>query len=205
MGDRVAAFHTELAKQAPAEVVRALVSEIDGVVRSGAGAKAPRVGDTAPSFTLPDAQGKQVSLDSLLKEGRVVIALQLRAYQEVLPRIKALGANLVAISPQTPDESLSTAEKRKLEFRVLSDAGNKVARGYGLVWKVPAGLDAIQKGFGINLAKSNGDASNELPVPGTFVLGADGRIAFSYVNADWRERLEPAGIIRALERLGRDE
>ncbi|TMB34163.1 MAG: AhpC/TSA family protein [Deltaproteobacteria bacterium] len=216
LADRVAAFHTELAKQAPAEVVRALVSEIDGVVRSGAGAKAPRVGDTAPSFTLPDAQGKQVSLDSLLKEGRVVIAfyrgqwcpycdLQLRAYQEVLPRIKALGANLVAISPQTPDESLSTAEKRKLEFRVLSDAGNKVARGYGLVWKVPAGLDAIQKGFGINLAKSNGDASNELPVPGTFVLGADGRIAFSYVNADWRERLEPAGIIRALERLGRDE
>ncbi|TMB32200.1 MAG: alkyl hydroperoxide reductase [Deltaproteobacteria bacterium] len=73
------------------------------------------------------------------------------------------------------------------------------------MWKVPAGLDAIQKGFGINLAKSNGDASNELPVPGTFVLGADGRIAFSYVNADWRERLEPAGIIRALERLGRDE
>src|SRR5207248_2642782 len=114
LADRVAAFHTELAKQAPAEVVRALVSEIDGVVRSGAGAKAPRVGDTAPSFTLPDAQGKQVSLDSLLKEGRVVIAfyrgqwcpycdLQLRAYQEVLPRIKALGANLVAISPQTPD------------------------------------------------------------------------------------------------------
>src|SRR5438874_389404 len=147
-------------------------------------------GGTAPSFTLPDAQGKQVSLDSLLKEGRVVIAfyrgqwcpycdLQLRAYQEVLPRIKALGANLVAISPQTPDESLSTAEKRKLEFRVLSDAGNKVARGYGLVWKVPAGLDAIQKGFGVNLTKSDGDASNELPVPGTFVLGADGRIALS--------------------------
>jgi len=214
LGDRVAAFHTELAKQASAEVVRALVSEIDGVVRCGAGAKAPRVGDTAPSFTLPDAQGKQVSLDSLLKEGRVVIAfyrgqwcpycdLQLRAYQEVLPRIKALGANLVAISPQTPDESLSTVEKRKLEFRVLSDAGNKVARGYGLVWKVPAGLDALHKGWGVDLTKSNGDASNELPVPGTFVLGADGRIAFSYVNADWRERLEPAEIIRALERLGR--
>jgi peroxiredoxin len=214
LGDRIGAFHTELAKQAPAEVVKALVSEIDGVVRSGAGAKAPRVGDTAPSFTLPDAQGKQVSLDSLLKEGPVVITfyrgqwcpycnLQLRAYQEVFPRIKALGANLVAISPQTPDESLSTAEKRNLEFRVLSDTGNKVARGYGLVWKVPAGLDAIQRGFGVDLTKSNGDASNELPVPGTFVLGADGRITFSYVNADWRDRLEPAEIIRVLESLGR--
>jgi peroxiredoxin len=128
--------------------------------------------------------------------------LQLRAYQEVLPRIKALGANLVAISPQTPDETLSTAQKRNLEFRVLSDAGNKIARAYGLVWKVPAGLDAMQKGFGVDLTKSNGDTSNELPVPATFVLGADdGRIAFAYVNADWRERLEPAELIRALERL----
>jgi len=66
------------------------------------------------------------------------------------------------------------------------------------VWKVPAGLDALHKGWGVDLTKSNGDASNELPVPGTFVLGADGRIALSYVNADWRERLEPAEIIRAL-------
>ena len=65
----------------------------------------------------------------------------------------------------------------------LSDAGNKVARGCGLVWKVPAGLDAIQKGFSVNLTKSNGDASNELPVPGTFVLPADSRIAFSYAQA----------------------
>ena len=66
------------------------------------------------------------------------------------------------------------------------------------MWKVPAGLDALHKGWGVDLTKSNGDASNELPVPGTFVLGADGRIALSYVNADRRERLEPAEIIRAL-------
>src|SRR5205823_1159913 len=143
----------------------------------------------------------RVALDSLLKEGPVVVSfyrgqwchycdLQLRAYQEILPRIKALGANLVAISPQTPDESLSTAAKRKLEFRVLSDSGNKVARAYGLVWRVPAGLDAIQRGFGVDLTASNGDTSNELPVPGTFVLGADGRIVLGYANADWRQRLE---------------
>jgi peroxiredoxin len=212
LGERVAAFQTDLAKQAPAEVVKALAGEIDGVVRSGAGAKAPRVGDLAPPFSLPDARGEQVSLDSLLREGRVVISfyrgqwcpycdLQLRAYQEVLPRIRALGANLVAISPQTPDESLSTAEKRNLAFHVLSDAGNTTARSYGLVWKVPAGLDALHQGFGVDLAKSNGDATNELPVPGTFIIRSDGRIAFGYLNADWRVRLEPAEILRVLEKL----
>jgi peroxiredoxin len=216
LGDRIAEFNAALAEQAPVEVVKGLANEIDGVVRSGAGAKAPRVGEKAPSFILPDALGNRVSLDALLKEGPVVISfyrgqwcpycdLQLRAYQEVLPRIKALGGKLVAISPQTPDESLSTAEKRKLAFYVLSDAGNQIARGYGLVWKVPPGLDALQRGFGVDLTKSNGDASNELPVPGIFVLGADGRIAFRYVNADWRERLEPAQIVRALEGLGRDK
>jgi peroxiredoxin len=121
----------------------------------------------------------------------------------VYPRIRALGANLVAISPQTPDESLSTAEKRDLRFHVLSDAGNKTAQSYGLVWEVPAKLSALHKGFGIDLAKSNGDALNELPVPGTFIVGSDGRIAFSYVNADWTVRLEPAELIRALEKLAK--
>jgi peroxiredoxin len=214
LGARIAAFHGELAKQAPAEVVKALSGEIDGVVRSGAGSKAPRVGDLAPPFSLPDVRGKKVSLDALLREGPVVVSfyrgqwcpycdLQLRAYQEVLPRLRALGANLVAISPQTPDESLSTAEKRDLAFPVLSDAGNRTARSYGLVWKVPAGLEAIQKGFGVDLARSNGDETNELPVPGTFVVGSDGRVAFSYLNADWRLRLEPAEILSVLEKLAK--
>lgn len=210
LGDRIAAFHVEMAKQAPAEIVKTIVGEIEGIVRTGVGSKAPRTGDSAPTFTLKDHRGGDVSLQKLLGEGPVVLAfyrgqwcpycdIQLRAYQEVLPQIRALGANLVAISPQTPDESLSTAEKRNLAFSVLSDVGNKVARSYGLVFKVPAGLDGVHKAFGIDLAKSNGDPSNELPVPGVFVIGRDGRIAFSYVNADYRERLEPAELLRRLE------
>jgi peroxiredoxin len=212
LGERITAFHAELAKQAPAEVVTTIVGEIAGIVSTGVGSKAPRGGDSAPTFTLKDARGGEISLQKLLGEGPVVLAfyrgqwcpycdMQLRAYQEVLPRIRALGAHLVAISPQTPDESLSTAEKRNLAFSVLSDVGNKVARSYGLVFKVPAGLDGVHKAFGIDLAKSNGDLSNELPVPGVFVIGRDGRIAFSHVNADYRERLEPAELLRRLEQV----
>ena len=188
---------------------KTISAEIDGVVRSGAGSKSPRTGDKAPAFTLKDARGGEVSLQKLLGDGPVVVAfyrgqwcpycdLQLRAYQEVLPQIRALGAKLVAISPQTPDESLSTAEKRNLEFTVLSDSGNKTAQAYGLVFKVSAPMDGIHKAFGIDLAKSNGEASNELPVPGTFIVGRDGVIAYSYVNADYRERLEPAELLRRL-------
>jgi peroxiredoxin len=93
-------------------------------------------------------------------------------------------------------------EKKNLEFHVLSDVGNRVARSYGLVFKLPEPIVAVPRGLGVDLEKSNGDLSGELPVPATFVVASDGRIAHASVNADYRERLEPAEIIRVLEKLG---
>jgi peroxiredoxin len=213
LAGRIAALNADLAKQAP-EALRALTAEMESVVRTRAGSSALKVGDPAPDFTLPDATRRSISLASLRAAGPVVVTfyrgqwcpycdLQLRAYQEVLPRIRALGAALVAISPQTPDESLSTAEKRKLEFHVLSDAGNRVARSWGLVWKVGPSLDSLHKAFGIDLAMSNGDTSNELPVPATFVVEPSGWIAFAHHNPNWGVRLEPAALISALEKVAR--
>jgi peroxiredoxin len=213
LADRIAALNADLAKQAP-EALKALSAESEHVARTGAGSKALKVGDAAPDFTLPDATRRSISLASLRQAGPVVVTfyrgqwcpycdLQLRAYQAVLPRIRSLGATLVAISPQTPDESLSTAEKRKLEFRVLSDAGNRVARGWGLVWKVGTSLDSLHKAFGVDLAVSNGDTSNELPVPATFVVEPSGRIGFAHYDPNWRVRLEPAALISALEKVVR--
>lgn len=213
--DRITAFNADLAKQAP-DGAKALAAEVENVVRSRAGNEALNVGDSAPDFTLPDATRRSISLAALRQSGPVVVSfyrgqwcpycdLQLRAYQEVLPRIRALGATLAAISPQTPDESLSTAEKRALEFHVLSDAGNEVARRWGLVWKVGASLDALHQAFGVDLAKSNGDTSNELPVPATFVVEPAGRIALAHVDPNWRVRLEPAALISALEKVARHQ
>jgi peroxiredoxin len=211
LADRIAPFNASLAEQAP-DGVKALAAEVENVVRTGAGSKALKVGDRAPDFTLPDATRRSISLASLRAAGPVVVTfyrgqwcpycdLQLRAYQEALPRIRGLGATLVAISPQTPDESLSTAGKRKLEFHVLSDTGNEVARRWGLVWKVGTSLDSLHKAFGVDLAKSNGDTSNELPVPATFVVELSGRIAFAHYDPDWRVRLEPAALVSALEEM----
>lgn len=212
--DRIEAFNRELQKQAPAEVVQTIGAAVRELVTAGVGASAPKVGQLAPGFTLPDALGRPIALAHLLREGPVVVTfyrgqwcpycdLQLRAYQEVLPQITALGARLVAISPQTPDESLSTAEKRALDFHVLSDRGNAVARAYGLVWKVAGELDRVQQSFGVDLARFNGDDSNELPAPASFVVGRDGRIAFAHVDANWTTRPEPATVLHALAELRR--
>lgn len=112
--------------------------------------------------------------------------------------MQALGASLIAISPQTPDNSLSIAEKHALTFEVLSDAGNRVARQYKLVFSLPDILRTTYMQIGADLPKFNGDKSWELPMPGTFVIARDGTIRLAYVDADYTHRLEPAAIIESL-------
>lgn len=62
----------------------------------------------------------------------------------------------------------------------------------------------IYLGFGIDLAQYNGDSSWELPLPGTFVIGRDMTIRFSFVDADYTRRLEPAAILDSLRALHDD-
>ena len=126
----------------------------------------------------------------------------MRAYQQRLPEIRAGGAQLVAISPQRPDQSLSMAEKNALEFEVLSDAGNRVARQFGLVFPLAARLRQVYKNVGgIDLSVYNGDESWELPMPGTFVIARDRTVQLAYVEADYTRRLEPEEILGCLQKL----
>jgi peroxiredoxin len=121
--------------------------------------------------------------------------------QRSLPEIKTMGAELVTISPQLPDNSLSTVEKLALEFEVLSDVGNNVARDFGLVFKLSEKVQEIYKGFGIDLPTANGDQSFELPIPATYVIAGDGVIQHAFVHPDYTNRLDPEIIIAELKKL----
>ncbi len=125
----------------------------------------------------------------------------MRAYQKILPQIRALGAALVAISPQTPDLSQATLLKNFLEYEVLSDLGNGVARQFGLVYSLAAEMRRIYQGLGVRLPEYNGDESWELPLPGTFVIDQGGVIRLAFVDADYTNRLEPAAILDTLRAL----
>jgi peroxiredoxin len=170
------------------------------------------VGDRAPDFTLPDSRGRPVSLSGVLSAGPAIVAfyrggwcpycnIQLRAYQSALPEIAALGGQIIAISPQLPDASLSVAEKNALDFPVLSDAGNRVARSFGLVYALAEELRAALRSNNKSLPGINGDESWELPVPATFVIAQDGHVGLAYVDIDYRRRLAPEDIIAALRLL----
>jgi peroxiredoxin len=121
--------------------------------------------------------------------------------QLALDRIKELGASLVAISPEMPDNSLSTAGKNSLTFEVLSDLGNRVAREFGIVFQLPVDLRPIYAGFGIDLIKANDDDTFELPIPATYVIGTDRKIRKAFVNVDYTKRLDPEEIIAVLKEM----
>lgn len=204
------AFRAEFIEKFPAD--KAAIMERATAALEQTFAPTLKVGDLAPDFTLPNATGQQISLTEALRQGPVVLNfyrggwcpycnLELRAYQQVLPQIKSLGASLLAISPQAPDASLSTAEKNELEFEGLSDRGSSVAESYGLAFTLPDELQQLYSELNHVLPNVNGTPDWQLPIPATFVIGQDRRIALAYADADYRNRLEPAEAIATLEKL----
>ncbi len=183
---------------------------IDDLRKSDLVKKLPKEGDKATDFTLKNIHGKNIKLSTLLRRGPVILSFyrggwcpycnaQLRAYQEKLPSFKQLGAQLVALSPETPDSGVTTAEKDGLKFEVLSDTNNKIAKSYGLVFKLPTDLQKVYKEFGIDLEKNQGNSDWELPVPATFLIGKDRTIHFVFADLDYKKRAEPDDILLAIK------
>jgi peroxiredoxin len=183
---------------------------IDGL-RNGAIARSMlKTGDRAPAIVLPNAKGETVDVGALLAKGPAIVTfyrggwcpycnLELKAYQEILPQIAAAGAFLVAISPEKPDDSLSTAEKNALTFDVLSDVGQKVGRAFGLVYEFSEELKSAYRGFALDIPAHNGTPDEwALPVAATYVINRDGSIIFAYTDADYRDRADPRDVLKVL-------
>lgn len=196
---------------APDSVKETYAAGIQAVVDSGVVQHAKQVGDTAPDFALTNAAGETIRLSDYLKEGPVVLTwyrggwcpycnLALRAMQKELPAFKAQGATLIALTPELPDQSMSTAEKDELEFEVLSDLDNTVARDYGIVYKLTDGVASIYEDK-FDLSASNGNDSGELPLAATYIINEAGEIIYAFLDADYRNRAEPTEISDVLGSL----
>lgn len=182
---------------------------IEELKNSAIVARALKQGEKAPSFELPDGDGRLWRSEDLLRGGPLVIVFyrgrwcaycntQLVALQEIHKQITSAGAALVAVSPQTQKHSYMTRDMHKLRFPVLSDPGNAVARKFGLVYRVSAELQAMYESIYTKLPGYNGDQSWELPLPATYLVRPDGIIAYARVDADWRKRPEPEELLREL-------
>lgn len=188
-----------------------LVDEDNAALQSLADA-ARKAGEPFPAAILVNQIGGLTDLGALMAQGPVVVTfyrggwcpycnLELRAYQALLPDFAALGARLVAISPETPDNTLSTAEKNALAFDVLSDAKGQLADALGIRFELSDAVRALYEKFGHDLPARNGDDNWSLPMPATYVVARGGRIALANVDPDYRNRLDPGIVLAALRDL----
>jgi peroxiredoxin len=201
-----------IAKYVPTETQAVHARAVAELKQKHLAANVLPVEEKISEFQLQDHDGKSVSSSDLLAHGRLVLCFirgrwcpfcvaQMEAMNLVLPEIEQAGSTLVAISPQTVQQSFFMRDQHKLRFPLLPDVGNKVAREFGLTYRVPDEQRAIYQRAFVNLPFVNGDDSWELPIPATYIIDRDGTLLFASANEDYTERPEPADVVRFLQNI----
>lgn len=205
------AFVQKYINTAPEQVQVDFQRGINEVSSSNILAEAINVGDYAPEFKLIDALGKAVSLYDELAKGPIVLVwyrggwcpycnLQLQHIQMKLDEIHAAGGQVIAVSPELPDQTMTTKEKQSLKFKVLSDVNNRVADKYKLAYTVP---DYVVDHYDLSskLKTHNGNDENRLPLAATYVVARNGVVEYAFLDADYKNRASPEEIISVLQQL----
>jgi peroxiredoxin len=198
-----------IAKYVPAETQAIHARAIAELKSQRLAANILPIGAKATAFELLDHDGNVVSSDSVLAKGRLVLCFirgrwcpfcvgQMEAINLMVPRIEQVGAMLIAISPQTVKQSFFMRDQHKLRFPLLSDAGNQVARQFGLTYRVPEFQAAVYRRAFVNLPFTNGDESWELPIPATYIVDRDRTVLYASADEDYTERPEPVDLVNAL-------
>jgi peroxiredoxin len=207
----LASIQENMKANSPVEVWNMIEQSIKDV-QAGGIAAGLSAGDKAPDFTLVNAVGEKVNLYDELAKGPVVLTFyrgswcpycsrQLRSFQEALPDIQDIGAQFIAVSPQTPDHSLTQKEKQELDFQVLSDAKGLVSAKYNILFDVPPYLKEIYLSMGLDLEGFHGGSYWMLPVPATFMIDETATVRFADVNPNFMDRLDPEVIVDRLRDL----
>ncbi|GAA73657.1 MAG: AhpC/TSA family protein [Colwellia sp.] len=207
---QIDAFNVQKEANLPADVLALMNTTNEELIAQHIRNNALQVGDKIENFILPNHLGKNIELADLLDKGPVVVSfyrgawcpycnLELKALNDFLPQFKTKSAQLVAISPQLPDQTLTTAQKNELEFDVLSDVGNKVAQQFGLLFTLDKRIQELYTGFGIDFEHTYGDKTYQLPLPATYVINQEGVITYAFLNEDYTLRAEPSDVMAALD------
>jgi peroxiredoxin len=211
--EQIIADMESLSRSAPPDAMKTIQDSIASIEASFDAKSTIQVGDTIPEFRLPNAVGKELSRADLVNKGPLLIVLYrgewcpfcnlaLLGLQKHLGDFIAKGVTVVAISPELPNQSLTTVEKNELKFQVLSDVGNQFAKKLGLVWKQPETLRPLFEQLGFDLKARNGDDSFEVPIPATLLVDSKGIVRNTYINPNYMKRLEPEVALGWVDELG---
>ena len=209
---QIDAFEVQKKANVPADILNLMDVTTEKLIAEQLSKHALKVGDKFPAFELPDSKGKQISSTELLAKGPLVLSfyrggwcpycnLELRALNNMQQEFADQNAQLVAVSPQLPIESLSTQQQNELAYTVLSDVSNSLAKKCGLVFTLDERLIPVYHQLGLDIPKANGDESYELPLPATYVIDSQGVIQFAFAQEDYTLRAEPLDVLNAVKAL----
>jgi peroxiredoxin len=213
IADRVAKMHEAMAGEMPDEVFGAFRAEHADLDASGVPTGIAETGDTLGDFDLLDVHGAPITLSSTLGGRPAVVVLYrgawcpycnlaLRAYQDGLAQTLAdNGIELVAISPQKPDGSLSAQQKNELTFTVVSDPGNTIATRLGVMTAPTEDAKAAQRAIGFDMTAANADGTYGVPMPTVVIVDATGVIRWIDVHPNYTTRTEVSDILAGLHTL----
>ena len=199
-------------KKAPQNVQNVIQASVSDLQKSFPSRTPIRTGSLLPDFALANATGRTVTKQQLLAKGPILISfyrgewcpfcsLELVALQKRMDDFQSRGVQIVAISPQLANGSLTTVEKHSLKFEVLSDVGNHFARELGIVWKQPESLRPLFANFGHDLNARNGDDSFGVPIPATLLVDRSGVVRNIFLDPDYKKRLEPDVALQWVDAL----
>ena len=207
---QIDAYNVQKEAKLPADVLALMDTTNEELIAQHIKDNALQIGAKVENFSLVNHNGESIELNDLLNKGPVIVSfyrggwcpycnLELKALNDYLAQFKTQSAQLIAISPQLPDETLSTKQKNELDFDVLSDVCNKVAEQFGLLFTLDERIQALYTQFGIDFEHYYGDKSFKLPLPATYVINQEGVITYAFLNEDYTLRAEPIDIMAALE------
>jgi peroxiredoxin len=209
MSERLNAFADAVREKNPA--FRAIVDRlVDRLREHGAGEAAPKVGETMPSFVLPDENGRLISLEGLLRHGPAIVTfhrghwcpycrISINTLAKAQPRIEGLGAKMVAVVPESSPFTNEMKFDSNVGFPILSDMDNAYAMSLNLAIWIGSEMEEYMTKLGRSLPKFQGNESWMLPIPATFVVGTDGRVKARFVDPDYRKRMAVEELIAALQ------
>ena len=209
LAKQIEQFNNELATQVPQQVLEAFGKSIEDLQKKKIEEKSIKLGEIMPEFLLPNVKNEIINSNEILKNGKMIIAfyrgswcpycnLQLKTLQDYLTKIKDKNATLVAISPQSPDNSLTVVEKHNLTFEVLTDTDNLFAKQLGISFELQDFVLPYYQALGIDLMHFNKNNDNSLPVPAVFVIDQNGKIIYKFVDANYMNRIDIDELLQTL-------
>ncbi len=201
LAQQIDELNKNLTQQVPPEVLTSFGQSIEDVKKLQLEDHCIKVGDTFPNFQLKNTTNQVIELNDLLQKGPIIISffrgswcpycnLELRALQQKLSELEAKKVTLIAISPQLSSYSATLKKTLHLDFELLTDQDNHLAKQIGINFELQDYVSPIYQNLGIDLAVYNGNTQQELPIPAVFTLDSTGRVTYKFVDSNYMNRID---------------